>query len=588
MAQFTTLEPLSEIIASTPMEEQAAPLRTRALVQIFKGQCEGAVLDLTLALRITEDIKRVHKPGQQKVELASRLRNEQDTRQRTQKDWRSAPFQKEEEQPRSLEMQLLFNRAGAYLTIACDNVNAALDGLQEYKASQGPNGRTGEDLKAQYLRLEARKKVKSCAKRALKDYTAFLSHFDYTPGLSIQTANEIWQQVHTLANRQKSDSSTFKRRLSDFDPGGVIENAKVPLTVSTLVRQGAHITDGSAQNDNRWSQLPIPKIYRTSDLFAERPPADLPHLFTLDTTNAALKKEQGQDSFGNREAVTYHPLLTDALHSLLLAHALVQTNPTELLRYAHNVARLVRIADGYPLFHAARSPARADWVEVLRRANNWVGLSSSWQNLCAPAPLPGAGDLWVKSGLGQGAHRPHMTSRPGSSQEEETFEQRRERVKRESIIDALSDDRVVDEVSFQRAVLARETRARDDECRDSASQKDKPVEIAKPHQKSAVSNRPSCLPSDKSGPPSPLQWSQDEFAKEYLISTQRAHAIARWIRESPLSLTGAGGVKKKRPACQRRKSIPIVSNGAAADTANVRAMGGLSIVEAMGVDDRPD
>jgi hypothetical protein len=177
-----------------------------------------------------------------------------------------------------------------------------------------------------------------------------------------------------------------------------------------------------------------------------------------------------------------------------------------------------------------------------------------------------------------------MTSRPGSNQEEETVEQRRERVKRESIIDALSDDRVVDEVSFQRAAGARETRARGDECGDSVSIKDKPVDIAKPPETSALSNHPPCLPSDKSGPPTPLQLTQGEVANEYLVSTQRAHAIARWIRESPLSLTGAGGVKKKRPARQRGKA----PKEATADTANVRAMGGLSIVDAMGLDDRPD
>ena len=70
-------------------------------------------------------------------------------------------------------------------------------------------------------------------------------------------------------------------------------------------------------------------------------------------------------------ALTYHPLLPDALYSLLLAHTLTLTPPqvssstssecrqkekAELIRWARTVARLQSICDGYPLFLPARSP----------------------------------------------------------------------------------------------------------------------------------------------------------------------------------------------------------------------------------------
>jgi len=76
-------------------------------------------------------------------------------------------------------------------------------------------------------------------------------------------------------------------------------------------------------------------------------------------------------------ALTYHPLLPDALYSLLLARTLTLTPPRirapsttpdsatldlrerergELVRWAFNVARLQTICDGYPLFLPARSP----------------------------------------------------------------------------------------------------------------------------------------------------------------------------------------------------------------------------------------
>jgi hypothetical protein len=78
MEQYTPLEPLDELISSTATEHQAPPLRTRALVQIFKREWEGAILDLTQALRITEGVRLSHKPDQQQLELASRMRDEQE------------------------------------------------------------------------------------------------------------------------------------------------------------------------------------------------------------------------------------------------------------------------------------------------------------------------------------------------------------------------------------------------------------------------------------------------------------------------------------------------------------------------------
>ncbi|KAI7566915.1 hypothetical protein KC319_g20781, partial [Hortaea werneckii] len=226
-------------------------------------------------------------------------------------------------------------------------------------------------------------------------------------------------------------------------------------------------------------------------------------------------------------------------------------SPTELLRHAHNAARLARIADGYPIFQAARSPARADWIEVLRRANNWLGLSVPWQKLCAPAPLPEAAGGWAKE-TGSGA----LAKR--RERKEETPEQKRERIKQESIIDALSDDRVVDEDSFQKAVRARERRAIEDEQGISGPLKDKDnLETSSPS------------PSTPSGEelPQPKRWAQDENGKEYPISTDRAESIARWIKEAPLSM---GGKKKKRPAAKKKPSAS--TNGVHTATEGAAAM----------------
>ncbi|KAH0134596.1 hypothetical protein KCU67_g16364, partial [Aureobasidium melanogenum] len=262
---------------------------------------------------------------------------------------------------------------------------------------------------------------------------------------------------------------------------------------------------------NGWPRIPHRKVYPASALFAEKPLSDLPVFPIPENT----RLDESPLSVSNHEAITYHPLLTDALHSILLAHALIQTSPTELLRHAHNAARLARLADGYPIFQAARSPARADWIEVLRRANNWIGLSKPWQILCQPAPL--ASQPQSESDATVGAQNGTVTAKYSTT---ETEEQKHERRKREAIVEAMGDERVVDEETFQKAVRARERRAMEDEEGLSGPLHDVNGNRAPVHKR----------------------WAQDD-GKEYPISTERAEAICRWIKEAPLSM----GVKKKRP-----------------------------------------
>src|SRR5271154_4332402 len=86
---------------------------------------------------------------------------------------------------------------------------------------------------------------------------------------------------------------------------------------------------------------------------------------------AMIHLSNGEQEEVPEAALTYHPLLPDALYSLLLAHTLTLTPPqassstssecgqkekAELIRWARTVARLQSICDGYPLFLPARSP----------------------------------------------------------------------------------------------------------------------------------------------------------------------------------------------------------------------------------------
>jgi hypothetical protein len=134
--------------------------------------------------------------------------------------------------------------------------------------------------------------------------------------------------------------------------------------------------------------------------------------------------------------------------------------------------------------------------------------------MCEPAPLPGR-----------------------KEKKAETAEERRERNKREAIRDALADDRVHDEESFRASVRAREMRA----AREEEEEQRREYLRTKPH---AVDSEAVGASENESGS-SPKRWAQED-GKEYPISTERADAIARWIREAP-ALGGGGEARAKKP-----------------------------------------
>lgn len=530
LAQCTTLEPLSQVIQDRPTE--GALLRTRAVTRIFKDDYTGAAHDLTEALAVCRYTMAQHKAGRGELELANALGGAE-RRNGGARDWKYEKRIGEADQPSSLETQLLFHRAGVYLTLACQNVHAALDGLDMGKGKEAglddPNRteplqpeleQSRAQKSANERRLEARKVVKTNAKRALRDYLSFLSHFDYTPGLSAEVTEEFFRKVNAAAGRFSGPKDAPPaNRLLEMSGNSSLSNGDLS---DALITHKAKETDPHAPNgfpaENLYPGLPSPEIHPVSALFSSSPPENLPPY--PETSQALVPRKHtspGDSTAGmathiladHHEAVTYHPLFTDALHSLLLCHSLIQTSPKEHLRHAHMVARLARVCDGYPIFLAARSPSRADWIEVVRRASNWVGLQQSWEALCAPAPLPG---------------------QAGAVKKEETEEQAKERRRQEAILEALADERVHDEASFQAAVAARERRA-EEQRREELGQDGH----------------------------SPKRWAQED-GKEYPISTERAEAVARWVREAPHVVAGSGKTKRGTKKGKTRKATSNVDH----------------------------
>ncbi|KAL6710328.1 hypothetical protein ACN47E_009274 [Coniothyrium glycines] len=550
MAQCTPLDALDDIIAERPHD--ASPLRTRALTRIFKEDFVNSAKDLSEALNTARFLAAQHRAGKDQLVLAKSYQEQYG------RDWRQEVKVAEEDQPSSLETQLLFHRAGVYFTMACGHVHAALDGLRgaeeakarrDAEAAEGhdPTPETPEDAQGHQRRAEARKLVRQNAKRAIRDYTSFLSHFDYTPGIPPELAEEFLRRFDPSSGSLSTGSTNSRPTKSEKVSPNMSRLLDSSSTASPPVSEALvhHCRQPSQTPD--WPKLPPLTIYPLSQLFDPVPPPSLPPYPNPSPSPATAFA-------ASHETITYHPLLTDALHSLLLCHALVQTPPKEHLRHAHNAARLARVCDGYPIFLAARSPARADWIEVLRRAHNWIGLQSSWESLCRPAPLPGQG-----SG--------NNTKKGGEDSKKETDKERRERQKHEAILEALADERVVDEESFQRAVRARERRFKEDEETEkrashtaASSSASTSTSTSTSSSSTSASSASTNAQSPAPPPPQPKRWAQDQ-GREYPISTERAEAVSRWVREAPRIVeSSSSSTAKKRRAKGKARTVGLAKH----------------------------
>ncbi|KAI2624775.1 hypothetical protein GGS21DRAFT_532018 [Xylaria nigripes] len=500
LAECTDLRTLNMIIGQRPSD--CEPLRTRAVVRMFKEDFEGAAQDLTTALSVWR-LNRPHKPP---VEEPMQLERRTGRR-------RDYPPLDEKDQPCSTEVQLLFQRAGCYLTLACDHVESALakdprghtgepshdtNGVGSTNGNKAPgqeslsHGNAGDQTPTK-RQLESRKTVRLYAKRALRDYMDYLKYFHYSPNLPIEVSDDFSRQVNQATHRSKRYNG--QQRWTSQDPNS---------------------PTGSLAGHT---------VYPLATLFSATPPAGLPPYPSTDIVHAASTPNPVGPVETTTEVVTYHPLLTDALHSLLLCHTLVQTSTKELQRHAYMVARLARLADGYPVFQASRSPARADWIEALRRAGNWIELASSWEALCAPAPLPVPLPANGLSAVNAGVSTLSIANSASST---ETDEQRKERIKHQAIMEALEDERVNDEASFKAAIIARQKRAEADQVTGSSG--------TSTHTASA-----------------PKRWAVDD-GREYPILTVRAEAVARWIREAP-AVSGTGNKRKKKPGAKKQPPV---------------------------------
>lgn len=217
---------------------------------------------------------------------------------------------------RSLESQLLFMRGESYLTLAIRALSSALT----------PQGRE-----------DGIKKVRGHARRSVKDLNKFCAGLTFSDGLASETIRSIAELL--------------------------TPTAKPMLAISDAPRRPA------AKNLDELPQSPS-TIEKVSEAFDARKSSTS----IGDDTDAEMGRNQ------NKPVVTYHPLLPDALYSLLLSHILASTPSAELRRYAEQVYKLSRIVDGYPVFLGPKSSARQDWIEVVTRCGLDLIGRETWES----------------------------------------------------------------------------------------------------------------------------------------------------------------------------------------------------------------
>lgn len=547
MAEYTPLAPLNEIIALEP--GHAAPYRTRALTRIFKDDFLGAAQDLTEGLALCKMEQQKHRAGKNQLISFKTAREEAEKRKIWTRDWMQENRVLDEDQPKGLEMQLLFQRGNQYLTLACQLLQRALDCFKKAQqeaqsADSSPKGLADNSSQCSsvsqispcHAGLELREAIRKYAKRALRDYTAFFSHLDYAHASEQSTYTHLFRRGDSTQNQNGDFGSQGRVK----ECGG--SSPQLESHSQALVRRPSPVgraEDRSFRNPN-WPSEPALMVHDMSKMLSSSPPADLP---SFPPTSSAPKEQVALSQ--HQEMITYHPLMPETLHSFLLTHCLLQTPPTTLHRIANNVARVARLADGYPFFLSARSPARADWAEILRKADNWIGLAGTWDQLCRMPPHLGQEKKSSQPPPGGSAGGQLMPSHNGQPTKPETMAEKQNRIHKEAVMEALSDERVVDDESFQKAVKARENRA----------WREMEAESSLDGEQSNGNGRHVANGESGSKPDEPLESGKKASVakdEEYLIGTERAEAIAKWITEAPSAAEGGSGRPRKAKKSKRK------------------------------------
>ena len=380
---YNPLTRLNELVTSgTP---HAAVYGTRAAAKVFGGDTMGAIQDLTLALNLfrqdktNQNTSKSNLKAKQPKEAGHELGNNESVKPS------GAHIFPDIDQDNGLELQLLFQRGYHCINWACAQVHEAIETIRdaegliaaETSAAKAETNQTtadsysNDEIDDLLLRaMEARNLVRRYAKMALKDYTTFLAHFFH--------ASEPFRRLASSQADVDAEVNEVSDRLADEHLRNESRNAgskKRDADKSTALSQQ------SCSGSGRKTRQHL-KVIPLTEVVSVSPPVDLPSRSVSDCSKDPSNPQEEQTI--RYEVVSYHPLLQETVHMMLLAHALLQTPPKAMKRVAEGVARITALADGYPFFLPIKSQARIDWTEVLQKTNNWLDLGATWNTLCKP------------------------------------------------------------------------------------------------------------------------------------------------------------------------------------------------------------
>ncbi|KAJ6788008.1 hypothetical protein PWT90_01120 [Aphanocladium album] len=330
LTECTSLEPLDDIVEAGHANEVR---RTRAAVRFFMDSLRGlrdesedgndglgnCISDLTGALHTIQVENTIQSHSASSQESHAQRNTAKVTsndltaalsgcRLETKPQSCSVPTQEsqasrtiadpvpEQAIPSSLLTQLLFRRGSCYLRMACKLIPQGLPSTNANDADVSPT--ETDDHETAQQRRESRQLVKTFASRAKRDFMDFLSKLQYSPDWPTSAAAEL------VACKDK-----------------VLAGDKVRDFTRTALQHSS----------------PINRIYKVSELFASTPLEGLPSYppgvaLTEENPDAAANiakiastvMDEIRENPSVCETVTYHPLLLETLHALLLCHCLLQ------------------------------------------------------------------------------------------------------------------------------------------------------------------------------------------------------------------------------------------------------------------------
>lgn len=256
----------------------------------------------------------------------------------------------------SLESQLLFMRGEINLALA----------IKEIPVSNSADTGDGD------------RKVRQYAKRATKDFLKFCALFEYTS--DFRAGDSAVRALSSLF-----DSSSQVPSSPETEPETTLAtNEKAKPSREEIIRQVA------ALKAKRLIETAQGGSTSASEVISLLSSARGHSIQDMDGVGTAVTLAGYDHGPQRAAAVTYHPLLPDALHALLLAFTLANPDRVELRRHAKQVLHVLGIMDGYPLFLNPRSSARSDWCEVLRRRGHLILETTEW-HIRSGSPLSDTG-----------------------------------------------------------------------------------------------------------------------------------------------------------------------------------------------------